>query len=90
VLELKDGKVCGMYIRAGVNFRDGSLSITRLKDWDTKEGVGLGSTMRKAKRVLGGTTVKTKHRVTTAFHPGPAPRATTRWVRSRFSSWAAT
>jgi hypothetical protein len=70
VLELKDGKVCGMYIRAGVNFRDGSLSITRLKDWDTKEGVGLGSRMRKAKRVLGGTTVKTKHRVTTAFHPG--------------------
>jgi hypothetical protein len=69
VLELKEGKVCGMYIRAGENFRDGSLSITRLKDWETKEGVGLGSRMRKAKRVLGGTTVKTKNRVTTGFFP---------------------
>jgi hypothetical protein len=70
VLELKGAKVCGMYIRAGVNFRNGSLSITRFKNWKTKEGVGLGSRMRKAKRVLGGKTVKTKHRVTTAFLPG--------------------
>jgi hypothetical protein len=69
VLELKDGKVCGMYIRAGVNFRDGSLSITRFKDWETKEGVGLGSRMRKARRVLGGQAVRTRNHVTTAFLP---------------------
>jgi hypothetical protein len=82
VLELKDGKVCGMYIRSGVNFRDGSLSITRFKDWETKEGVGLGSRMRKAKRVLGGQTVRTRHHVTTAFLPGTSSESDNRvgWI----------
>jgi hypothetical protein len=70
VLELNDGKVCGMFIRAGTNFRDGSLTITRLKRWKTEEGVGLGSRMRAAKRVLGGRTIKTRHHVTTLFRPG--------------------
>jgi len=66
-LELKDGKVCGMFMRAGENFRDGSLTITRLKRWKTKEGVGLGSRMRAAKHVLGGKTLKTKNHITTGF-----------------------
>jgi hypothetical protein len=69
-LELKDGKVCGMFMRAGTNPNDGSLTITRLKRWKTKEGVGLGSRMKAAKQVLGGTAIKTKHHVTTVFHPG--------------------
>jgi hypothetical protein len=70
VLELKSGKVCGMYIRAGTNARDGSLSITRLKKWKTEEGVGLGSTLRAAKKVLGGKLIAEKHHVTTSFSPG--------------------
>jgi hypothetical protein len=69
-VQLDGGKVCGMLMRAGTNFRTGSLTITRLKKWRTEEGVGLGSKMRDAKKILGGTTVKKKHHVTTAFFPG--------------------
>jgi hypothetical protein len=72
VLELKDGKVCGMLMRAGTNFRNGTLTITRLEDWETKEGVGLGSKLRKAKQVqgMGGKLVAEKRRVTTAIFGG--------------------
>lgn len=69
-VQLKGGKVCGMMIQAGVNLRDGSLTITKLKNWKTEEGVGLGSRMRKAKALLGGKTVKRKRGVTTALSPG--------------------
>jgi hypothetical protein len=69
-LQLKNGKVCGMLIRAGTNLNDGTLTITRLKNWDTKDGIGLGSRMRKAKTLLGGKTVKRKNGVTTALSPG--------------------
>ena len=68
-LELTNGKVCGMFMRAGSG-RDGSLTITRLKRWKTEEGVGLGSRMRAAKHVLGGRTIRTRHHITTAFFPG--------------------
>ena len=69
-VQLKDGKVCGMMIQAGGNLRDGTLTITRLKNWKTEEGVGLGSLMRKAKALLGGKTVKRRRGVTTAFISG--------------------
>jgi len=69
-VQLKGGEVCGMMMRAGTNFRDGTLTITRLKEWRTEEGIGLGSKMRKAKKLLGGTTVKRKHHVTTVLSPG--------------------
>jgi hypothetical protein len=69
-IQIRNGEVCGMMMRAGTNFRSGELTITRLKDWKTEEGVGLGSKMRRAKRLLGGETVKRKHHVTTAFSPG--------------------
>jgi hypothetical protein len=70
VLQLKDGKVCGMLMRAGTNLNDGTLTVTRLKKWRTKEGIGLGSKMRDAKKLLGGKTVVRKHHVTTALSPG--------------------
>jgi hypothetical protein len=69
VLELSGGKVCGMLIRAGEPFRGGDISITRLKRWKTEEGVGLGSKLRRARRVLGGKLVDEKRRVTTGFFP---------------------
>jgi hypothetical protein len=53
VLELAGGKVCGMLIRAGSNSRSHDLSITKLKKWKTEEGVGVGSTLKAAKKVLG-------------------------------------
>jgi hypothetical protein len=70
VLELVNGKVCGMLIRAGTNSNSGELTITRLKKWKTDEGVGLGSKLRAAKQVLGGKLVAKKHHVTTAFTGG--------------------
>jgi hypothetical protein len=70
VLELVDGKVCGMLIRAGTNSSSGELTITRLKKWKTEEGVGLGSRLKAAKQVLGGKLVVKKHHVTTAFSGG--------------------
>jgi hypothetical protein len=69
VLELAGGRVCGMLIRAGSSSRAPALTITRLKKWKTKEGVGLGSTLRAAKRVLGRLVVE-RRGVTTAFQPG--------------------
>ncbi len=75
VLELKDGKVCGMLMRAGTDVRD-RLTITRLKNWKTKEGVGLGSSLKAAKHVLGGKLVVTKHHVTTAILGGTTPSTT--------------
>jgi hypothetical protein len=69
-LQLKNGKVCGMMMRAGTNFHDGSLTITRLKKWRTQGGIGLGSRMRDAKKLLGGKTVKRKNGVTTVLSPG--------------------
>jgi hypothetical protein len=69
-VQLKGGKVCGMMIQAGTNLRDGTLSITRLKNWKTREGIGLGSRMRQAKTLLGGKTVKRRQGVTTALSPG--------------------
>jgi hypothetical protein len=76
VLELSDGKVCGMEMRAGENFQDDSLTITRLAKWKTKEGVGLGSKMKAAKHLLGGQAVVTHHGVTTAFFAGDTPSTT--------------
>jgi hypothetical protein len=76
VLELKNGRVCGMLMRAGTNARDGKLTITRLKKWKTQEGVALGSTLNSAKRVLGGKLVATKHHVTTAILGGTTPSTT--------------
>jgi hypothetical protein len=73
VLELKDGKVCGMLIRAGTNATSGDLTITSLKKWKTDEGVGLGSTLKAAKHVLGGKLIAHKHHVTTAFDGGTTP-----------------
>ena len=70
VLELSGGKVCGMEIRAGSNFQSDSLTITKLKKWKTKEGVGLGSKLKAAKHVLGGKLVVTRHHVTTAISGG--------------------
>jgi hypothetical protein len=70
VLELTSNKVCGMYIRAGTNFRSGALTITHLKNWKTEEGVGLGSKLRAAKKVLGGKLIAKKHHVTTFFESG--------------------
>jgi len=61
------GVVCGMMIQAGIKRPSGDLSITGLKKWDTKEGVGLGSKMKKAKKVMGGETIKEKNGVTTSF-----------------------
>lgn len=75
VLELKSNKVCGMYIRAGTNFRNGTLTITRLKNWKFEEGVGLGSKLRAAKKVLGGKLIAKKHHVTTLFNPGSTPES---------------
>lgn len=69
VLEIANGKVCGLLIRAGEPFRGGDISITRLKRWKTEEGVGLGSKLRQAKKVLGGKLVDEKRRITTAFSP---------------------
>lgn len=68
-LQLANGKVCGMLMRAGTS-PGGTLTITRLKKWRTKEGVGLGSKMRDAKKLLGGKTVLRKHHVTTVLSPG--------------------
>jgi hypothetical protein len=73
VLELVNGKVCGILIRAGSNQNSSSLTVTRLKKWKTKEGVGLGSTMKAAKHVLGGKEIVRKHHVTTSFSPGFSP-----------------
>jgi hypothetical protein len=69
-LELSGGKVCGMGIRAGTNSATDSLSITKLKKWKTKEGVGLGSKLKAAKQLLGGKLVVTRHHVTTAISGG--------------------
>jgi hypothetical protein len=68
-----NGKVCGVLIRAGTKNSSGELTITGLKRWKTEEGVGLGSSLRAAKRVLGGTLVAEKHGVTTAFSAGHTP-----------------
>lgn len=76
VLELKNGRVCGMLMRAGTNGRDDKLTITRLRKWKTQEGVGLGSTLNSAKHVLGGKLVATKHHVTTAILGGTTPSTT--------------
>jgi hypothetical protein len=73
VLELKGGKVCGMLMRAGTDAVHGGLTITRLKKWKTKEGVGLGSSLKAAKHVLGGKLVVAKHHVTTAILEGTTP-----------------
>jgi hypothetical protein len=73
VLELKGGKVCGMLMRAGTDARHGKLTITRLKNWKTKEGVGLGSSLTAAKHLLGGKLVVTKHHVTTSILGGTTP-----------------
>jgi hypothetical protein len=73
VLELKGGKVCGMLMRAGTDVRHDRLTITRLKKWKTKEGVGLGSSLKAAKHLLGGKLVATKHHVTTAILGGTTP-----------------
>jgi hypothetical protein len=70
VLELKHGKVCGMLMRAGTDVVHHKLTITRLKKWKTKEGVGLGSSLSSAKHVLAGKLVATKHHVTTAILGG--------------------
>jgi len=69
VLELAGGRVCGMLIRAGSNSRSAKLTITRLKRWRTKQGVGVGSKLQAAKRVLG-TLLVMRRGVTTAFQPG--------------------
>jgi hypothetical protein len=76
VLELTHGKVCGMLMRAGTDARDGRLTITRLKNWRTKEGVGLGSSLKSAKHVLGGKLVATRRHVTTAILAGTTPSTT--------------
>lgn len=73
VLELANNKVCGMLIRAGTSFGSGKLTITRLKKWKTKKGVGLGSSLKAAKRVLGGKLAVKKHHVTTSFVGGTTP-----------------
>lgn len=73
VLELKNGKVCGMLIRAGTNATTGDLTITGLKKWKTDEGVGLGSSLKAAKHVLGGKLIASKHHITTAFSGGTTP-----------------
>ena len=70
VLELSHGKVCGMLMRAGTNPTADKLTITRLKQWKTKRGVGLGSSLASAKRSLGGKLVATQHHVTTAILGG--------------------
>ena len=58
-----------MEIRAGTSFTSDQLSITTLKKWKTEEGVGLGSKLKAAKKVLGKLVVD-KHGVTTAFFAG--------------------
>ncbi len=74
VLQLENSKVCGMSIQAGVPFQAGApLAITGLKKWETQEGVGLGSSLRAAKKVLGGELVVRRHQVTTAFSAGSTP-----------------
>jgi hypothetical protein len=77
-LQLEGGKVCGMLMRAGTNLHDGTLTITRLKKWKTKEGIGLGSKMRDAKKLLGGKTVVRKHHVTTVLSPGTTSQSRSR------------
>ena len=67
-LELSGGRVCGMFIRAGSSSRSSNLTITGLKRWKTKEGVGLGSTLRAAKKVLGKLRVE-KRGIITIFGP---------------------
>jgi hypothetical protein len=69
-VQLRGGKVCGVMMRAGTNFRTGTLTITRLKQWKTEEGIGLGSKMNDAKKLLGGVAVKRRNGVTTALSPG--------------------
>jgi hypothetical protein len=78
VLELKNGKVCGMLMRAGTDGRHDKLTITRLKNWKTKEGVGLGSSLNSAKHVLGVRLAATKHHVTTTVLGGTTPSTTKR------------
>jgi hypothetical protein len=68
------GDVCGMLIRAGTNATTGKLTITGLKKWKTEEGVGVGSQLKAAKKVLGKLVVK-KHGVTTAFFEGTTPES---------------
>jgi hypothetical protein len=74
VLEISGGKVCGILIRGGTNSRAQSLTITRLRKWKTAGGVGLGSTLRAAKTVLGKLVVE-RRGVTTAFAPGTVGRS---------------
>jgi hypothetical protein len=76
VLELKSGKVCGMLMRAGTDGSHDKLAITRLKNWKTKAGIGLGSSLNSAKRALGGKLVATRHHVTTAIFGGTTPSTT--------------
>ena len=73
VLELSRGKVCGMLMRAGTNPRADKLTVTRLKKWKTKQGIGLGSSLTAAKHSLGGRLVVTKHHVTTSILGGTTP-----------------
>jgi hypothetical protein len=73
VLELKGGKVCGMLMRAGTDVIHDRLTITQLKRWKTKEGVGLGSSLKAAKHLLGGKLVATRHHVSTAILGGTTP-----------------
>ena len=73
ILELSGGKVCGMEMRAGSNVAGDSLTITKLKKWKTKEGVGLGSKLKAAEAVLGGKPIVTRHHVTTLVEGGFLP-----------------
>lgn len=75
ILEIAHGKVCGMEIRAGTSAATGHLTITRLKQWRTAKGVGLGSKLKVAKHVLGGKLVVAHHHVTTVFGAGTTPQS---------------
>jgi len=78
-VQLFGGEVCGMFIRAGTPFSGDGLTITSLKKWKTEEGVGLGSKLKAAKKVLGGgKLLKEKHGVTTALNPGLTPSSENR------------
>jgi hypothetical protein len=74
VLELANGKVCGMLIRAGTNFSgSGQLDVTRLKGWKTREGLGLGSPVGAARKLLGADLLGQKAGVTFVIATGTTP-----------------
>jgi hypothetical protein len=53
VVQFRNGRLCHVHIQAGVPLRGGPLLITRLRNWKTSRGFGLGSPVAATRRAYG-------------------------------------